>query len=116
MTPAPGEAQLYLKIGDSFIPVPWDIYPASLKEAAHSIERGIETDRRYWHSRIQDESERLRFNQGYEPVSVDLYPSTRSSILQGQTQVGHARFNVTARWKRDKNEVKVLHLEILRAA
>lgn len=108
------EAKLYLKIGKSFVPVPWDIYPASLKEAADAIERMIETDRRFWHNAIQDESERLRFNQGYEPIVFDLYPSRRNSILQGQTQVGHSRFNVTAMWKHDRNGVKVLHVEVLK--
>src|SRR4029077_1677213 len=116
MTPAPAEAQLYLKIGDSFIPVPWDIYPASLQEAARSIEQLIETDRAFWHSTIQDSTERLRFNGGYEPICVDLYPAQRKSgpAFMGKTIVGHAPFMVEGKWQYDSDGNKILRVPILR--
>jgi hypothetical protein len=72
----------------------------------------------FWHKIITEEVERLRFNGGYEPISIDLYPSQQKAApdFQGKTQVGHVRFNVTADWARDSNGVKILRVRILKAA
>jgi hypothetical protein len=112
--PAPSEAQLFLKIGNAFVPVPWDIYPSALREATRDIERMVETDRRFWHDAIQEESERLRFNQGYEPISVDLYPWSEKDgpAFLGRTQIGHVKFHAVASWVRDKSGRKTLRVQI----
>jgi hypothetical protein len=71
----------------------------------------------FWHRIISEEVERLRFNGGYEPVGVELYPTGASDRLAfiGKTQIGHVAFNVTGRWARDAADRKVLRLEMLKA-
>jgi hypothetical protein len=71
----------------------------------------------FYHRIISEEVERLRFNDGYEPIYVDLYPSKQRSApdFQGKTQVGHVPFNVTADWNVDSNGVKILRVRILKA-
>jgi hypothetical protein len=71
----------------------------------------------FWHKIITEEVERLRFNGGYEPIYIDLYQSKQRAApdFQGKTQVGHARFNVTADWGLDSNEVNILRVRLLKA-
>jgi len=61
----------------------------------------------FWHKIITEEVDRLRFNGGYEPLQVLLYP--RQNILYpdfiGETLIGHKRFRVTARFTRKKTLV-----------
>jgi hypothetical protein len=71
----------------------------------------------FWYKIITEEVERLRFNGGYEPISIDLYPSTYKAApdFQGKTQVGHVRFNAVADWTTDPNGVKILRVRILKS-
>jgi hypothetical protein len=71
----------------------------------------------FWHKIITEEVERLRFNDGFEPLSVDLYPieTKTGPAFIGKTQIGHARFRAAANWSFDSNGKKILRLHILKA-
>jgi hypothetical protein len=72
----------------------------------------------FWHRIIAEEVERLRFNDGFEPVRVDLYPlssPTERLAYIGKTQIGRTVFNATGRWAFDSDGKKVLRLEVLKA-
>jgi hypothetical protein len=68
----------------------------------------------FWHRIITEEVERLRFNGGYEPITVDLYPWSEKDgpAFLGRTQVGHVMFHASAFWARDKSGRKTLRLTI----
>jgi hypothetical protein len=80
---------------------------------------GLETDwdaeYKFWHKIISEEVERLRFNEGYEPIEVDLYATDlrRGPDFVGETQIGHVRFEVRAHWWTDSK--KTLRVKILKA-
>lgn len=67
----------------------------------------------FWHKIISEEVERLRFNEGYEPIRANLY-ETRAGLFMGKTQVGHVKFTVTGVWDYDKDGRKILKIEILK--
>jgi hypothetical protein len=71
----------------------------------------------FWHKIISEEVERLRFNEGYEPIRFDLYPSSSKNAppFVGETRVGHVRFKVTGRWAFDREGKKSLKIEILKS-
>jgi hypothetical protein len=71
----------------------------------------------FWHKIITEEVERLRFNAGYEPISVDLYPTNLKPgpAFIGKTRVGHVHFRVSANWGFDSNGQKILRLHITKA-
>jgi hypothetical protein len=71
----------------------------------------------FWHKIISGDIERLRFNQGFEPITIELYPtgSGASPAYLGKTQVGRSHFNVTGRWAQDSAGRKVLRVEVLKA-
>jgi hypothetical protein len=70
----------------------------------------------FWHKIISEEVERLRFNEGYEPIRFDLYPTLEHKLaFIGKTRVGHANFKITAHWARDKQNVRLLRIEVLKA-
>jgi hypothetical protein len=73
----------------------------------------------FWHKIVAEEVARLRFNQGFEPVSINLYPCPTGSGAPldfiGKTQIGRAHFNATGRWARDSAGKKVLRVELLKA-
>jgi hypothetical protein len=85
-------------------------------EAARSIERTLAADYRFWRDIIQGESERLRFNHGYEPVVVDLYPAARKGgpAFMGKTRIGHVHFRVEGAWQYDCRGNQVLRITILK--
>jgi len=64
----------------------------------------------FWHKILTEEVERLRFNQGLEPIDVDLYPTAKSFI--GQTRIGHQCFRAKAFWCSDSHGTHVLRLQI----
>jgi hypothetical protein len=70
----------------------------------------------FWHKIITEEVERLRFNGGYEPISVDLYPATRKfgPAFMGKTQVGHVHFRVEGKWHYDRAGNQMLRVTILK--
>jgi len=72
----------------------------------------------FWHKIISEEVERLRWNQGFEPLLVELYPISsigRGGLAYiGKTQIGRTHFNVTGRWARDQAGKKVLRVEVLK--
>jgi hypothetical protein len=70
----------------------------------------------FWHKIISEEVERLRFNGGYEPVRIDLYPQDQGEVaFLGETQIGHVKFQAVARWATDAGGRKVLRVSILKA-
>jgi hypothetical protein len=70
----------------------------------------------FWHKIIAEEVERLRFNEGFEAVRIDLYPAKQGkNAFLGETQVGHVRFKVSAQWSRDQQGRKMLHVDVLKA-
>jgi hypothetical protein len=70
----------------------------------------------FWHAIISEEVERLRFNEGFEPIRVDLYPleTQHDPILVGKTQIGHTKFKARACWTYDKEGKKLLRVEVLK--
>lgn len=73
----------------------------------------------FWHKIITEEVERLRFNEGYEPIEVQLYPIERKAgspyggvAYLGKTQIGHQQFCAVATEAFDENGIRILRLEI----
>ena len=83
---------------------------------APTLEPDWNNEYNFWRKIITDEVERLRFNGGYEPIRVDLYPleEKNAPAFVGETQIGHVRFNVTAQWTSDPNGKKILTVSILK--
>ncbi len=81
------------------------------KEALH-----WDAEYNFWHKIISEEVERLRFNEGYEPVQVDLYPTTRKfgPAFMGKTQIGHVHFRVEGKWQFDSKGNKFLRITVLK--
>jgi hypothetical protein len=70
----------------------------------------------FWHKIISEEVDRLRFNQGFEPVQIDLYPVDKGEFdFLGETLVGHLRFKASAKWTRDQKGRKILRINVLKA-
>jgi hypothetical protein len=85
-------------------------------QAAQAEAEHWDAEYNFWHKIITEEVERLRFNGGYEPVRIDLYPTREGSIaFLGQTQIGHLKFEAVARWASDATGQKVLRLTMLKA-
>jgi hypothetical protein len=71
---------------------------------------------KFWHKIISEEVERLRFNQGFEPVRIDLYPTGENDFtFLGETLVGRTKFQAAAGWGFDREGRKVLRISILKA-
>jgi hypothetical protein len=70
----------------------------------------------FWHKIISEEVERLRFNEGYEPIQVDLYQATKKGgpAFMGKTQIGHAHFRVEGKWQYDSKGNHILRVTILK--
>ena len=73
----------------------------------------------FWHKIIIEEVERLRFNEGYEPIEVHLYPVRRNAgspyggvAYLGKTQIGHHQFQAIGTEAFDDNGVRMLTVEI----
>jgi hypothetical protein len=80
-----------------------------------TLETDWNNEYNFWHKIISEEVERLRFNEGYEPIRFDLYQTDLGGLaFIGKTQIGHAKFNVTAHWARDKASRRVLRVEVLK--
>ena len=77
-------------------------------------ERHWQAEYDFWHRLITGEVERLRFNEGFEPIEVDLYPTTRNSKISfaGLVRIGHRRFRAVAFNAFDSGGNKVLRLQI----
>ena len=64
---------------------------------------------------IADEVDRLRFNAGYEPIEVDLYPVTSQYAkikLIGICRIGRQRFRAVAFPAGDHDGNEVLRVQI----
>ena len=64
---------------------------------------------------IADEVDRLRFNAGYEPIEVDLYPVTSQYAkikLIGTCRIGRQRFRAVAFPAGDHDGNEVLRVQI----
>lgn len=90
----------------------WDLSA----EAALALERTMAADHQFWLDVINGEVERLRFNQGFEPIEVDLYPAIgkRGPAFMGKTRVGHVHFRVEGKWQYDCRGNKILRVTILK--
>jgi hypothetical protein len=71
----------------------------------------------FWHKLITNEVERLRFNEGLEPVEVDLYPVPKTlSGFQpdfiGKTKIGRRTFRAIGKLSVDKEGKNVLRVQI----
>jgi hypothetical protein len=71
----------------------------------------------FWHKIISEEVERLRFNDGYEPIRIDLYDTgqTHGWAFVGKTRVGHVAFRAIGYWTYDSAGRKILRLAITKA-
>jgi hypothetical protein len=69
----------------------------------------------FWEKLITGEVERLRLNDGLEPISADLYPIEKPGRniphFCGQTRIGHRKFKVLAFKVRDKDNRQVLRVQ-----
>jgi hypothetical protein len=86
-----------------------EISPVALAQEAY-----WDAEYNFWHKIITGEVERLRFNEGFEPVEVDLYPTSPSSKNKfvGLCQIGHRHFRAVAFEAFDAKGNKVLRLQI----
>jgi hypothetical protein len=70
----------------------------------------------FWEKLIAGEVERLRFNDGLEPLDVDLYPIRKpgknTPHFCGETLVGRRKFRALAFKLRDKDGNSVLRVQI----
>jgi hypothetical protein len=89
------------------------------RRRAHATQAEAEhwdSEYNFWHKIITEEVERLRFNSGYEPISIDLYPQEQGKVaFLGETQIGHVKFQAIARWVADAGGRKVLRVSMLKA-
>jgi hypothetical protein len=85
--------------------------------AAEIIERTLQADYQFWYNLISGETERLRFNGGYEPLKADLYPCAQKygPAFIGKTKIAHVMFRVTGSWAFDSKGKKILVIEVLKA-
>jgi len=65
----------------------------------------------FYHRIITDEVERGRFNDGFEPIDVDLYQG-EGDKLSGKTRIGRTAFRAKAFWCVDQKGVKILRVQI----
>jgi hypothetical protein len=87
-------------------------------EAAKVIERTLAADHQFWRDLITDEVERLRFNQGLEPIRALLYEikgSSKGPHFMGLTRIGHSTFNITGTWTTDSLGKECLRVVVLKA-
>jgi len=68
----------------------------------------------FYHRIITEEVDRLRFNQGYEPLEVDLYVthSKDTPAFLGITKIGRKAFRCTAHWAFDRAGKQVLKVKV----
>ena len=71
----------------------------------------------FWHRIISEETARTRFNQGYEPIDIELYETGEKygPAYIGKTQVGRTHFHVIGRLAHDKLGRKILKIEVRKA-
>jgi len=75
-----------------------------------SPERHWQAEYEFWHKLITEEVERSRFNDGLEPIDIDLYPE--GERMSGSTRIGHTHFRARAFWCVNTHGKKVLRLQI----
>jgi len=70
----------------------------------------------FWHKILTSEVDRLRFNGGYEPIDIDLYPVTKkrkdNPDYIGVCTIGHHRFRAKAFSCSDSQGNNILRLQI----
>jgi hypothetical protein len=73
-----------------------------------------EAEYKFWRRLISEEVERNRFNQGFEPVSIDLYPSEQKAAgFLGETQIGRRTFRAIGRWAFDSEGKRIVKLQLV---
>ncbi len=77
-------------------------------------ERHWQAEYDFWYRLISGEVERLRFNEGFEPIEADLYPTKGNSKISfaGVLRIGRRSFRAVAFNSLDSNGNKVLRLVI----
>jgi len=70
----------------------------------------------FFHKIITDQVERLRFNDGLEPLDVDLYAVVKKHRSEpdylGVTRIGTRAFHALARYCLDQQGKKILRVQI----
>lgn len=71
----------------------------------------------FWHKIISEEVERLRFNDGLEPIDVDLYAAQSKKHRSdpdylGLTRIGRRKFHAVAFHYFDAEGKKILRVQI----
>ena len=68
----------------------------------------------FFYKIITAEVDRLRFNQGLEPIDCDLYPASREHPTRwlGKTRIGHQTLRVLATETTDQQGKAILRLQI----
>jgi len=80
-------------------------------------ERHWQAEYEFFHKIITDEVERLRFNDGLEPIDFDLYPVARTAFNRKTDYVARLRiarrhFNAIAFHSTDKDGNKILRVQL----
>ena len=74
----------------------------------------------FWHKIITSEVDRLRFNDGLEPIDIDLYRAPKKHRSDpdylGLCRIGSLRFSAVAFSALDAQGKKVLRVQIRRTA
>lgn len=87
-------------------------------DAASSAQEHWSAEYDFWYKIISGEVERLRFNDGYEPVEVDLYPTGKQKGVPGPdyigtTMIGRQKFHAVGQFSPGAGGKKILRVSIL---
>jgi len=74
----------------------------------------------FWHKIISSEVDRLRFNDGLEPIDIDLYRAPKKYKADpdylGESRIGSNLFQAMAFYCRDAQGKEVLRIQIRSAS
>ena len=83
---------------------------------AQAVDAYWQGEYQFFRKVILDEVERLRWNDGLEPIEVDLYPVTVAGksdpMFAGSMRIGSNHFAAIGTWVRDKEGTKILKVRI----
>jgi len=79
-----------------------------------TVEAHWQAEYEFWHKILTEEVDRLRFNDGYEPVELDLYCTGKNQhpAFFGKCRIGKRSFRSIAHWTVDAEGRKVLRIHI----
>jgi len=79
-----------------------------------TVEAHWQAEYEFWHQLITEEVDRLRWNDGLEPLEVDLYCTGKNQhpAFFGKCRIGKRSFRAIAHWTIDSEGKKILRVHI----